>query len=161
MPEWIDHPAPWVIAGITLIVVVAKISMWAGAVNTDRTSFTDFMKEIRAKVDMILERLPPPGVATAASPLRLTDLGQKISTEIGATELARELAVEIRERVAGMDEYDLQETCLDFLENDYEPTPEMDSLIKKAAFDNGLKRHQVLRVIGLELRDLLSTRSSE
>lgn len=161
MPEWINHPAPWAIVGIAILAAVIRVSMWIGAVNADRISFKEFMKEIRNKVDKILERLPPPGVTTAASPLRLNELGMNVSTEVGAKELARELVDVLRERVIGMDEYDLQETCLSYLQNDYEPALEVDARIKKVAFDNGLPKEQVLRVIGFELRDMLATELSD
>ena len=145
----------WIIAAIAVIGVVYGIGEWTGNVNSDRKSFKTFMKDIRKKIDEILERLPP-RTETAASPIRLTDFGLRISEQVRATELARELAHRLRARVEGLEDYDIQETCLTFVENEYEPIPEVDARIKKVAFDNGLERRQVLRVIGLELRDILS-----
>ena len=42
------------------------------------------MKEVREKIDEILERLPPPPTVAPGSPVRLTDFGKEISHSLGA-----------------------------------------------------------------------------
>lgn len=63
-----------------------KFGKWYGEVNSDRSNFKDFMYEVRTRLDKIFERLPPPPPLTTGSPIRLTDLGQRISRETGAEE---------------------------------------------------------------------------
>ena len=55
-----------------------KFGKWQEEVDTDRKAFKDFMKEIRQDIKKILERLPQRTIEST-SPLRLTDLGKKIS----------------------------------------------------------------------------------
>lgn len=158
MIEWIQSNA--VLTGVIVTAVLAiggvtfKFGKWKGAVDSDRTSFNEFMSEIRADIKRILERLPRQTEGTA-SPIRLTELGQKVSTEIGAIALATELVAQLRPRVAGKEAFEIQEECLKFVEREYKPSAEVDTLIGRAAYNNGLERRQVLRVIGLELRDIL------
>ena len=163
MIEWIQNN-PF-LTGIVVTAVLGVLGVairyafrfgkWKGEVDSDRTSFGAFMVEIRDDIKRILERLPPQ-VEAAGSPIRLTELGRKVSAELGAVELAQGLADGLRPRVEGKEEYDIQETCLHFAENEYEPDPGVDARIKRVAYDNGIERRQVLRVIGLELRDILS-----
>ena len=148
-----DFNPLWLVLALGALGAVFSIGMWVGNVNSDRNSFKAFMKEIREKVDKILERLPP-STETTGSPIRLTELGQKVSNEVDASSLARDLVPGLRRRVAEREAYDIQEICLRFVEHEYDPPPDVDSRIKKVAFNNGLDRRQVLRVIGLELRDM-------
>ena len=165
MYEWVLNDP--ILTGIILTAVIAvvgaivaairyafKFGKWQGEVNSERTNFRDFMNEIRTDIKRILERLPPTVDATD-SPIRLTELGRKVSDELRAGELAQNIAGELRQQVKGKEEHDIQEICLDFAENKYVPDQDVDARIKKIAYDNGIDRRQVLRVIGLELRDIL------
>ncbi len=58
-----------------------------GKVDADRATFKEFMAKIREDIKKILRRLPPRTVE-GASPLRLTELGEQVSKEIGASEWA-------------------------------------------------------------------------
>ena len=162
MIDWIESNP--VLTGVVVTIVLTiigvgipyiyKFGKWKGQVDSDRTTFKDFMAEVRDDIKEILKRLPR-ATEGSASPIRLTDLGQRVSEEIGAASLAGELADQFRERLAGKEAFEIQEACLHFVEHDYEPSEEVDTLIGRAAYNNGLERRQVLRVIGLELRDIL------
>ena len=162
MIEWIQNNP--ILTGVVVTAVLGivgvtvryafKFGKWKGEVDNDRSSFNDFVAEIREDIKRILERLPRQ-TEGSASPIRLTELGQKVSTEIGAIALATQLVAELGPCVAGKEAFEIQEACLHFVEHEYEPTPEVDTLIGRVAYNNGLERRQVLRVIGLELRDLL------
>ena len=110
------------------------------------------MTEVRDKLDQILLRLPRPEVASS-SPINLTDFGKSISQDMGAKEIATRLAPNLREQVREMDPYQTQEHCLEFMTMKHQLPPELDSLVNKVAFERGVKREQVLRVIAIELRD--------
>ena len=88
----------WTIAGVGVVVSVLigvgallfKGGNWYGQVNTERGHFKDFMEKVDKKLDQILERIRPLE-ATTGSPLRLTDLGNKIAQEIEAEQWTEEL----------------------------------------------------------------------
>ena len=50
--------------------------------------------------------------------------------------------------------YDIQELAFKYVE-DFTPDGAMESRIKQCAYENGLKRKQVLDVLAIELRDRL------
>ena len=88
-------PAYWtlamsVIVLLALIATVFKFGNWYGEVNSDWKGFDQFMEgvhqeleEIRKDIKDIFHRLPPVPT-TNASPIRLSELGERISEEIGA-----------------------------------------------------------------------------
>ena len=157
MEPWYTNPVV-VLGGIALLASVGtailKFGEWKGKVDSDRRTFSGFMEEIRKDIKEILTRLPPVE-ATGASPVRLTEFGKSISEDVGAQDVAKRLAPEVRKQVREMDPYQVQEHCLEFMTVKHAPAPELDSLINKVAYERGVKREQVLRVIALELRDLL------
>ena len=157
MPDWIiNNPPLAVIAIIAVASALITFGTWIGSVNTDRANFRDFMKEVRKDIKEILKRLPShPPELTSSSPLTLTDFGQELAEGVGAKEIAEGLVPRVREDVSGMDPYSVQEYCLTFLTSQYEPPPEINLRINQVAYDRGVKREQVLRVIAIELRDLL------
>jgi hypothetical protein len=164
---WLANRVFWAIGILAVVVLggIVKFSRWTGKVDSDREAFKGFMEEvredlrkIRERIDLIFDRLPVPTEKTS-SPLTLTDFGQSIAQDVGAQEVAKRLAQGIREKTRGMDPYEVQEHCLDFMTAQYKPEHELDSLINKVAYDRGVKREQVLRVIAIELRDQLLTDS--
>ena len=147
--QWLANPLVW----IGIVAVVFGIGKWVGSVNADRKSFKEFMDEVRDDIKEILQRLPPPRPVTGGSPLTLTDLGRKISERLGAGKLADSLVPLLREQADGKDPYEIQELCFDYVRNTYTPPPHVEALIRMCAFDNALKREQVLDVLAVELRD--------
>ena len=143
-----------VAAAVTVGVALVGIGIWVGAVNGDRAAFKTFMDEVRRDIKEILQRLPPVAV-TRDSPLRLTELGLGISEELGAQTIAEELARGLRERAQDLPAYDVQEMCFTYIQDEYSPPIEVDAMIKECAYNHGVDREQVLRVIAVELRDLL------
>ena len=63
---------------VAVIGLVFAVGIWKGKVDSDRTNFKDFMKEVRDDIKTILSRLQTPE-ATRSSPLRLTDFGKDLS----------------------------------------------------------------------------------
>ena len=155
-PEWITDTLTWIILGVAVAVVVAsvRIGMWVGTVNTDRRSFNEFMTELRADIKEILLRTKPTPVA-GSSPLRLTDLGEKIAKRLDANKIVERIILEVQDRAKGKSAYEIQELSSKFFLNDYLPEEEEESLIQECAFENGIDREQVLRVLVVVLRDRL------
>ena len=141
----------WIALGIAGLIF--GIGTWVGAVNADRRSFKEFMTEVRDDLKKILARLPP-RVFAGESPIELTDLGKNISTRLNGKDWAEEHAGPLREKIKGKEPYTVQEMCFEYAKG-YEPGEDMERMIQTIAYENGIKREDVLDVLALELRDRL------
>lgn len=168
MVDWSTNPLVWIGAITALIIIVGgliRIGQWIGKVNeaqsTFKTTLDSFMEEIRTDIKRILERMGP-ATATSGSPIRLTDLGQKISELLDAGAIADSLVPQFRTRVSGMQPYEVQELCFEYIHgNEFTLSDDIEALVLQCAFDNGINRKQVLDVIAIELRDRLLPRQEE
>jgi len=160
MEPIVNSPFFW--AGLVVSVITASFwfGNWRGAVNTDRDSFKEFMREVRSDIKKILLKLSDP-VTDRSSPIRLTELGRKISNEIDAKSIAKGLLSNALSEVNNESAYDIQEYCFTHL-NDCELSlsdTQVDQ-IKQCAFDNGIETLSVRRVIAIELRDMILSKLS-
>lgn len=151
----------WIVVGLAVAGGLIAIGRWIGAVNADRETFKGFIeaasKDIREIRDDIKKMLQwhPSKTVSSDSPLKLTELGRKISEALDAAELAADLAAELRSRAEGKHAYDIQELAFLFIRDEYGPGAEIEAKIKQCAYDNGLDRDEVLDVLAIELRDRL------
>ena len=171
MSDWYANPLVWI--GLLSLSAVAfglvfGLGQWKGKVDSDRASFKEFMTgikgdlaEIRSNINRIFERLPSPRPLASGSPLRLTELGRKISARLDAGTIADSLLPQLRERSSGLQPYEIQELCFAHVREKYEPPEDVEALVLQCAFDDGLDREQVLDVIAIELRDRLLPRQEE
>ena len=159
MPGWLNHPATIVIGIGALITAVVKISLWAGGVNADLRSLKDSVAEIRKTVEKILSQLSSRSTVASAGPLRLTELGREISTELDGAAWAREMVPRVSDRVAGMDPYRIRQFCRGYVQDGtnegWVPDNEMAAKLGACAFEHGLDMEKVLDVPAIELRDEL------
>ena len=163
---------------LAFAVLLWKVASWKAGLDKDQGNLTgglgklektvtDFMEEIRKDVKRIFERLPSPTIASQ-SPIRLTDLGNKIAEEIKVNEWVSEYAEKLSDRVEAKNAYDIQEFCFQYAQNELledlgktvtdsaelksVPFPTIED-IKLSAYDHGLELKQVLEVVGVVLRD--------
>ena len=141
-------------AAIGIVVAAVRVGEWKGKVDSDRTDFRDFMKEVRKDIKEILSSLSST-VTEKSSPLKLTELGQSISDRLKASEWAKQTAPNVIDDVTGKHPYEIQNFCLDYVRRDIRLTPNMDEEVKSCAYDNGITKRQVLEVLAIELRDEL------
>ena len=157
-----------VTAAVGVITIIAKLAMWAQEVNSDRDvcrndreNFKDFMKEIREEIKKIHELLAKMdaridnATISSGSPLHLTELGEKISSEIQARQWAEKTAAAFAETARDQQPYEIQETCFEYVREKFEPDGDLDSKIGMAAYESGITRGEVLDVLAIELRDVL------
>ena len=167
MADWINNPATWVIAAAAVVGAIFAAGGWFVAVNSDRKSFSEFMKEIkddikevRKDIKKIFQQLPSK-VVYSGSPLQLTDFGKRISECLTSGLIVDNLISAVRGRKKDKSSYDIQELCFDYVKNEWKVPDEIESLIRECAYENGTDRKQVLDVIAVELRDrLLSSPAS-
>lgn len=107
------NSAYWAL-GISVTVVIAvitfayKFGKWQGEVDGDRKRFNNFIEEIRKDIKNILSRLPP-SPTTSASPIHLTQLGERISKNLDAESWAEKIAKEMVDQTLDMDSLQIQE----------------------------------------------------
>ena len=159
-----------VLAAVVAIgTLIFKLGKWVQSVNNTKDEVVpsfkrdldrfmkemrDERKEFREDIKKLLERLPATPVM-GSSPLRLTELGQSMSESLDARAWAERTAQTMVEKVSGMEPYEVQEFCFDYMKSKFNPTDEQEAGIKRCAYDEGLKEKQVRDVMGIELRDAL------
>ena len=141
-------------AVIAAITGTVKFARWTGVVDEQRSESSKFMKEIRNDIKQILGRLAPSPVA-GGSPLRLTELGHAISAELDGKAWASRVAQEVKERVKGMEAYEINDFSFAYVKDGFKPSEEQEAKIRSCAYENALKREKVLDVLAVELRDSL------
>ena len=141
-----------IIAVIALGTVLFVIGRWVGGINEHRNTVKDTLAEIREDIKSILKRIPPPTVASE-SPLHLTDFGQDISEQLDARSWARRTAAELRDKVEGKQDFEVQEFCFDYVGTQLKP--DQGRQVGRIAYEHGIDREQVLKVLAIELRDAL------
>ena len=122
MPEW----GAYLIIGLAALGAIFGVGKWVGAVNSDRASLKQFMDEVRKDIKEILQRLPAK-VVTGRSPVQLTDLGKRVSECLDASSIVQGLAPKLIDLVAGKPDYEVQEICFSYIEEEYEPPPEVET----------------------------------
>ena len=117
----------------------------------------DDIREIQRDVERILLR-PAGGAAfEGGSPLRLTELGQKVADELDTASWLEKVIPDLRDRTKGEPPDVIEEVCFDFLvySDDFRPVQELAVKIRATAYEHGLAREQVRGVMALVLRDEL------
>ncbi len=167
MLSWVA-PAVYMIA-VGLLVGAGAIvwfliehSRWRGSVDTDRTHFKRFIEKIGSKIEQmqrqieqILNHVAANNLMAPGSPLTLTDLGKKISAQLGAKEWTERHAARLD--TAGMNAYKVQELCFAYVKDeDRRPfSDDEQETIQGVASENGQETEQVVGVFAIELRDKL------
>ena len=143
------------IAGASVVVgIIFAAGQWKGRVDSDRDIFRSTLKEIRDDIKRVFQLLPRETIG-GSSPLRLTELGRSISQTLNASQWAEDASRRLADRAEGQSPYDIQVMAFDYVEKEFKPDGDMESQIKRCAYDNGLRRKQVLDVLAIELRDAL------
>ncbi len=98
MSEILMHPASIVVLALAVATAAGRLLMWIGGVNEHKSEVSEFMREIRADIKKIFQRLPSKTL-DRGSPVRLTALGDEVAKQIGARKWAVNQAGALRERV--------------------------------------------------------------
>ena len=118
----------WITTVILAVSALIGIGVWVGSVNRDRNQFSNFIDRIESKISEInqdikniLLRLGP-DVAVRGSPIRLTELGERVSETIGAKGIAETLSAELHSKTVGMTDYEIQEFAKDYAQSEFKPS---------------------------------------
>ena len=167
---WITPTALLVL--LALGTVVFKFAIWRANVDTDRSTFKEFMEEVKndlkeikdnitglsskvselsGKVSVLISQEP---IDTSKSPTRLNDLGKSISEEIQGKEWARDIAKLNIDQLEGKQPYDIQKFAFNQAYK-FEFSKDMIEKMKQSAWENGVPIEIIIRVLAYELRDEL------
>ena len=160
MGDWHTNPVVWTLAGLALVAAANRFWYWRGRIDGDRGAIKKFVAEIGAKIDNIQENLHELlGTARAVSkpgnPRTLTELGNKVDEFLESKGIFRDIEPLLSDRIHGMLPYQIHDACFEYIDGELEPSPEMEAVIRSCAYENGVKREDVLEVMAIELRDRL------
>ena len=144
-----------------------KFATWRANVNTDRSTFKEFMEEVKEDLMNIKNSIAAlrANMAVLASkkrvdmhqsPTRLNDFGKSISQEIQGKEWAKEIAKLYVGQLKGKRPYDIQKFAFTQAYK-FEFSKEMVDKMKRSSWENGVPIEIINRVLAYELRDALLT----
>ena len=142
------------IFGVAALSALFWLGHWIGKVNEHKKGVGKAIEEIRKDIKKILKRMPVPTV-TGRSPLQLTDLGKSISEDLDAKEWAKDIVPSLQDQVKGMLPFELQDWCMNYVKNEFQPDASQTLRLNMAAYNNALDLDAVLDVLALEMRDLM------
>ena len=170
MDDWLTPAVIITVVGLVIAVIglatalfvhVFKIGRWTGKIETEISSLQEDMSWVKSKIDAIqqdikglLSRMPPATV-TRTSPLRLTELGEEISAEVGAKEWAEQAAEAFRESAEGMEPFEIQILSFEFVKKEFKPESYFLRILQAGAYSSEIDLDKVYDVLAVELRDRL------
>lgn len=138
------------------------------ATDKNFTGIDKVLAEIKSEIKAFKEEFrtfmgAKPQVAMAAqvamtdSPMRLNELGEKVSLCVDAKGIAKQVAPNVQELLSSHNPYDVQDRCKRYFteDGDFQPSADQLDTFKQCAYEHGIKLEQVRYVCAIELRDEL------
>ena len=142
--EIVIDTAPKWIAAIAATGALVKVLLWAGSVNTQLKTLNDFMQEMRAKLDKMMEWMQPQ-VSKTTSPLRLTDFGSRVSRSISAGKWASKHALKLADQVSGKRPFEIFEMCKEYVE-EMSKDEDLKKRMQEGAYEHGIDMDQIKEI---------------
>ncbi len=161
MPEWITDIKAIIAIVTAIVATIGGAGYWIGQVNSDRRSFKKFIAEVRSDiraiqkdVKAILRGLPRRFVV-GASPVTLTDLGERAAEILNARQWANEQAKPLLAKCKGLKEYEIYGLCQKYVMDTKSTWPDN---MAECAFEFGTPVKPLTDVLTVVLRDELLER---
>lgn len=154
--------------GVFVVAVIGGLISYGrlqGKINEVEARLNDFRKDIREDIKElrnslqeinknILSSLNKPTLIQRKSPIVLTDSGRDIAKDINADNLVNQYGglVEIKPDAS---QYQIQEACFEFAEmklRNLLKDPDKE-IVEKIAYKKGITVEEILKVVGVKLRD--------
>ena len=136
----------------TLRDSVATLRDSVATLKDSVATLRDDVATLRDDVNRILGKLSSP-VVESGSPLRLTSLGKRIATDVGASEWAQATAVEVVGDVQDKEPFEIDAFCDRLVRRNL--SSEVRRQVARTAFEHGVDPNGVLSVLQVVLRDTL------
>ena len=150
MDNWTNTPLI-VVAVVTALTILYKFASWQGTVDADLTGIKGFMVEIREDIKKIFQKMPS-SIATAQSPRKLTDYGEKLSSKLNAKEWSERIAPDVLPEVKGKQPFEIYNFCKNFVQT---LSVEGHQDVFKQAYENGITDEDMKTVLALVLHHKL------
>jgi len=117
-------------------------------------SFDEFKTEANKKFDRIFDSLnSTKPTLESGSPYTLNKLGEKISKEIDAGNIAEKIVGMLGDNMEGKTPFEIQELSINYVQSQFEPDENDLKKIQDSAYNNGTGIQQVKDVIAIKLWD--------
>ena len=150
IPSWWITPAA--VVAVALVGALVKWLLWIGSMNEHKSEASSLLREIRADIKKIFQRLPAEPIGSA-SPRALTDYGQRIADAVDAKIWAEREAQNLDAQAEGRRGYEIEDLAFQHVE-----THELSPDIRETAFEQGFTVAHVRDVLAVVLRDVLLDR---
>ena len=146
--------AAMITATITVLGAVVAFGRWTGKVDKSLLEFGEFMKEIRADIKNIFKLMPPKPVA-GNSPLKLTELGERMAAFMNAPGWAEARAPALLAQIAGMQDFEVDDLSRNQVRQQHDHDQQFRNLVASCAYEFGTPPDGALDVLQVVLRDEL------
>ena len=166
MDKWLPALMPAIILITALLIVIIAIFValfaagkWFDKVEKHMASVNSSLEEIRADIKNIFRRLGSGQVVDSNSPIRLTELGQKISAELWIRDWARQTADGLLTEAKGKKEFEIYDICTQYVNDEFQPNDEQKKKIREVSYNHAIEPKKVMTIFKVELRDELLRRT--
>ena len=140
----------WLVV-IAIVSAVVAVARWTGKVDTRLENLEKATKTVADDIKKIL-RLWQPEVA-GASPLKLTELGDRMALFMKAHNWAGGIAPDLLPKVSGMQPFEIDRFARNYVAEELDP--ETERLVDVCAYEFGRESTGVRNVLHVVLRDKL------
>ena len=132
MGDWSTNPVVWTLIALAIAAGAGRFWYWRGQVDNDRDAFKKFMTGIGGKIDKIQENVHEllgvvRGVSKSGSPLKLTELGNKVANCLESNGISQNIEPLLRDRIHGKQPYEIHDICFEYVDGELDPSPEMEA----------------------------------
>ena len=146
---------------ITLCTIIFGSGKWKGKIETIVSEIKKDLETLTKRVDKIYEVFFERGLGKtleSQSPIKLNQLGREIADELDLDSIADIHTLALKAQAENLNPYEIQQLCFRYAQNDLadelqDKAPEQFKAISLTAFNKGIPREDVLKIIGVLLRD--------
>ena len=160
MTDWLKNPVTYLLA-IAVGTLVINALFWLRDVHLLKQSWNAFrakvekdIGELRDGINTLLARSQGP--VSSQSPVRLTDLGEKMATFLQASEWAANTAPAVVHEVVNKKPFQIETFSREYVATNLDP--DIEERVAACAYEFGTERDSVKSVLWVVLRDELLQR---
>ena len=112
-------------------------------------------KSIEITVNEVKNDLELSSLVMKGSPIQLTKLGKKVSTDLSVKSWTEQHAEHVLDQTTGKPEFKVFEMCVEYVACQFNEDPVLNGKIREGAYESGCDVEQLKKVYEVELRDAL------
>ena len=115
---------------------------------------TGITQELICDVKLMNSRLSW-GMSAGTSPLRLSELGKKVSEELHVKDWAARKVPSLFHIVREFEEFEIDQYCSEYVDKAFRSDQDLEKTIRRAAYKHSSPHFGITAILGIELRDCL------